>query len=107
MPLNKTLRARAMAHGWALLLLGATLLTTGCVTVAPRSGASCQMPGMGMAPPLCGGQASVPDGPDFSSGDEESLLAPFLACRSPAELVALQQRVDMPRLLEALDDLRK
>ncbi|MFY0571201.1 hypothetical protein ACN28E_46240 [Archangium lansingense] len=54
-------------------------------------------------PATCGGQA-VPQGwPDFSSGGEE-LLAPFLTCTSPAEYVALQQRVDMPRLLEALDD---
>jgi hypothetical protein len=53
--------------------------------------------------PTCGGQA-VPRGwPDFSSGGE-ALLAPFLTCTSPAEYVALQQRVDMPRLLEALDN---
>jgi hypothetical protein len=46
----------------------------------------------------------VPPGwPDFSSNGEE-LLAPFLTCTSPAEFVALQQRVDMPRLVEALDD---
>ncbi|WP_157759055.1 hypothetical protein [Cystobacter fuscus] len=54
----------------------------------------------------CGGVA-VPEGwPDFSSGDAEALLAPFLTCASPAEYVALQQRVDMPRLVEALDDWR-
>ena len=41
--------------------------------------------------------------PDFSSSDEE-LLAPFFSCASPAEFVALQRRVDMPRLVEALDD---
>ncbi|HYO54207.1 hypothetical protein [Archangium sp.] len=44
-----------------------------------------------------------PGWPDFSSGGEE-LLAPFLTCTSPAEFIALQQRVDMPRLVEALDD---
>ncbi|WP_239470425.1 hypothetical protein [Archangium violaceum] len=43
--------------------------------------------------------------PDFSSG-KEALLAPFLSCTSPAEFVALQQRVDMPRLVESLDDWR-
>ncbi|WP_395830947.1 hypothetical protein [Archangium violaceum] len=43
--------------------------------------------------------------PDFASGSEE-LLAPFLSCVSPAEFLALQQRVDMPRLLAALDDWR-
>jgi hypothetical protein len=99
-----TRRARALAYGWAALLLGVTLHTTGCVTLAPRSGPSCQVTHLGMAPPTCGDQAEPPDWPDFASGDEEALLAPFLACRSPAEFVALQQRVDMPRLVEALDD---
>jgi hypothetical protein len=31
-------------------------------------------------------------------------LAPFLTCTSPAEFLTLQQHVDMPRLVEALDD---
>jgi tetratricopeptide (TPR) repeat protein len=44
------------------------------------------------------------DWPDFSSADAAALLAPFLACTSPAEFVALQQQVDMPRLMESLDD---
>ncbi len=99
-----TERARALAHGWAALLLSAVLLTTGCVTVAPRSGASCQVARGGTAPPICGDRAELPDWPGISSGDAETLLAPFLACRSPAEFVALQQRVDMPRLVESLDD---
>ncbi|OJT18519.1 hypothetical protein BO221_41430 [Archangium sp. Cb G35] len=86
------------------LLLGTVLLTTGCVTLAPHPGGSCQVGRMGMAPPTCGDRAEPPDWPGFSSGDEEALLAPFLACRSPAGFVALQQRVDMPRLVEALDD---
>jgi hypothetical protein len=172
------MRAEALAHRWwAALLLGAVLLSTGCVTLAPRHGAnSSERPrplstlretvastpplevpsalastdpgeeafssgagpqerlhrrrsarGLGPdaalasageatryevlsvgpateGPPSCGGQ-SVPAGwPDFSSGDSEALLAPFLTCSSPAEYVALQERVDMPRLLEALDD---
>jgi hypothetical protein len=46
-----------------------------------------------------------PGWPDFSSSAEQ-LLAPFLTCASPAEFLALQQRVDMPRLVEALDDWR-
>ena len=54
----------------------------------------------------CGGQAVPPSWPDFSSGDREALLAPFLLCTSPAEFLALQQHVDMPRLVEALDDWR-
>ncbi len=55
-------------------------------------------------PPSCGGQA-VPEGwPDYSSWLDEELLAPFFTCASPAEFLALQRRVDMPRLVEALDD---
>ncbi|WP_375771678.1 hypothetical protein NR798_12515 [Archangium gephyra] len=54
-------------------------------------------------PATCGGQAVPRDWPDDSSGGE-ALLAPFLSCTSPAEYVALQQRVDMPRLVEALDE---
>jgi hypothetical protein len=99
-----TQHARALSQGRAALLLGAVLLTTGCVTVAPRSGASCQAARRGTAPPTCGDRAEFPDWPGISSSDAETLLAPFLACRSPAEFVALQQRVDMPRLVEALDD---
>ncbi|HYV45308.1 MAG TPA: hypothetical protein VFA20_10625 [Myxococcaceae bacterium] len=41
--------------------------------------------------------------PDYDAGDE-ALLAPFLACASQAEFVELQQGVDMPRLVAALDD---
>ncbi len=44
--------------------------------------------------------------PDFSAQEGEDLLAPFLACTSPAEFVALQQHVDMPRLVESLDEWR-
>ena len=54
--------------------------------------------------PSCGGQA-VPEGwPDYSSWLDEELLTPFLQCSSPAEFLALQRRVDMPRLVEALND---
>ncbi|PTL75258.1 hypothetical protein DAT35_55890 [Vitiosangium sp. GDMCC 1.1324] len=49
-------------------------------------------------------EARPPGWPDLSSSDTEALLAPFLACTSPAEFIALQERVDMPRLVEALDD---
>ncbi|HYO73829.1 MAG TPA: hypothetical protein VEU33_47960 [Archangium sp.] len=98
------MRARLLAHGWAALLLGVPLLTTGCVTLAPHAGHSCEAASTGVALPTCGGHAEPPGWPDFSSGDAEALLAPFLACSSPAEFVALQQRVDMPRLVEALDD---
>ncbi|ATB29850.1 hypothetical protein [Melittangium boletus] len=54
----------------------------------------------------CGGVAVPPDWPEVSSGDAEVLLAPFLTCASPGDFVALQERVDMPRLVEALDDWR-
>ncbi|WP_257455799.1 hypothetical protein [Archangium lipolyticum] len=57
-------------------------------------------------PAACGGRALPPGWPDFSSGDREALLAPFLTCASPVEFLALQEHVDMPRLVEALDDWR-
>ena len=103
-------RAEAPAPRWAALLL-AGLLTPGCATLAPRTlslqtpaslvftEASCATPG----PATCEGRTVSPGWPDFSSSDAEALLAPFLSCTSPAEYVALQQRVDMPRLVEALD----
>ncbi|HYO59287.1 hypothetical protein [Archangium sp.] len=47
----------------------------------------------------------MPEGwPDYSSWWDEELLAPFLKCTSPAEFLELQRRVDMPRLVEALED---
>ncbi len=55
-------------------------------------------------PPTCGGQA-VPEGwPDYSTWWEGELLEPFFTCTSPAEFLALQGRVDMPRLVEVLSD---
>lgn len=57
-------------------------------------------------PPSCGGEAVPPGWPDSSSGDSEALLAPFLTCTSPGEVLALQERVDIPRLVDALDDWR-
>ncbi|ATB43397.1 hypothetical protein CYFUS_008877 [Cystobacter fuscus] len=168
------MRAEARANRWAALLV-AVLLSTGCVTLAPRQGGSTaegprslstwRETGAGMPPleapaplalpeasehafsgnpggqerlhrrrsarglgpdaalansgeapvyevasaaapeepPSCGGQAVPPGWPDFSSS-REALLAPFLSCTSPGEVLALQERVDMPRLLEVLDD---
>ncbi|EPX56580.1 hypothetical protein D187_007922 [Cystobacter fuscus DSM 2262] len=81
------MRAEAWAHGWAALL-GAVLLSTGCVTLDPAAdlASSDEAP----ADVSCGGR-SVPAGwPDFSSHDSAALLAPFLTCSSPAEYVALQ-----------------
>ncbi len=172
------MRAEALALRRAALLLGAVLLSTGCVTLAPRQGGSTsegsralsalretaaaaspleapsplastelgehalsaetgaqerlhrrrsarglgpeaalassgeapasEEPSAGPSPPeppSCGGQAVPPGWPDFSSSRDE-LLAPFLTCTSPGEVLALQERVDMPRLVEALDDWR-
>ncbi|MFY0582099.1 hypothetical protein ACN28S_54475 [Cystobacter fuscus] len=47
---------------------------------------------------------ALPSGwPDFSSDDTQALLAPFLSCTSPGDFLALQRRVDMPRLVARLD----
>src|SRR6218665_3305454 len=54
----------------------------------------------------CGGAAEPPGWPDLPSGDPGPVLAPFPPSPPPAEFVALQERVDMPRLVEALDDWR-
>lgn len=132
------MRARTLAHRWTALLLGAALLTTGCVTLAPRAvwnasattgtpplqpyrlqgarglGTGIALAGTreaptprGMAtdaPPSRGGKTLPPDWPDFSSHNGDALLAPFFTCTSPAEFVALQSKVDMPRLVETLED---
>ncbi|WNG21953.1 hypothetical protein F0U63_11640 [Cystobacter fuscus] len=74
--------------GLALLLTAGLLLLTGCATSAP----------------LARGCAHACGGATLSFSEAEPRLAPFLSCSSPAEYVALQQRVDMPQLLEALDD---
>ncbi|MFY0523366.1 hypothetical protein ACN28I_09340 [Archangium gephyra] len=65
----------------------------------PREG---RAEGLAPAPLSCAGVALPPGWPDLSARDEE-LLAPLLGC-SPAEFVQVQQRVDMPRLLETLED---
>ncbi|WP_253816753.1 HNH endonuclease [Myxococcus xanthus] len=49
---------------------------------------------------MCG---EVPPGwPHLDS--DEAVLAPFLACTTPAAFLALQRQVDMPQLVEALSD---
>ncbi|MFY0581575.1 hypothetical protein ACN28S_51490 [Cystobacter fuscus] len=90
----------SLTSGWGLLSRPVAFRGTGGsgFSVEPDSSA-----GEALA---CGGVAVPVGWPDFSSGDAEALLAPFLRCASPAEYVALQQRVDMPRLVEALDDWR-
>ena len=91
--MTSTMRAEARTRIWAALV-SAVLLSTGCVTLVPPQ-----------EPPSCGGQAVPPGWPDFSSSRDE-LLAPFLTRTSPGEVLALQEGVDMPLLLEALDDWR-
>ena len=54
--------------------------------------------------PGCGARTLPADWPELTSPEPKALLAPFLTCASPGEYVALQRRVDMPRLVEALDD---
>lgn len=118
--------------GWRLLSLMATVLLGGCATgfgpqsrsVSFRSSSALSAEGepflvvleeMAEAPwegmpegfaagsPTCGGQPLPTGWPRLSSDKGEALLAPLLAC-TPAEFVELQQQVDMPRLVEALDD---
>ncbi|WP_309888205.1 hypothetical protein [Archangium sp.] len=100
------MRTQALAHGW-VALLAAVLLSTGCVTLAPRRGGSTEAGPNALCAepaPSCEGRAVPPGWPDFSSSDSEALLAPFLTCTSPAEYVALQEHVDMPRLVQSLTD---
>ncbi|HYO59014.1 hypothetical protein [Archangium sp.] len=47
-------------------------------------------------------EARPPGWPHLSASQQ--VLAPFLACTSPAEFVELQNRVDMPRLVKELED---
>ena len=94
------------ARSWRRSRLAVALLATACATV-PGSTAGLHGAGSGGSgsegPPICGGLAAAGGWPDHSSGDV-ALLAPFLACASPADFVELQRGVDMPRLLEALSD---
>ncbi|XXF80981.1 HNH endonuclease [Myxococcaceae bacterium GXIMD 01537] len=50
----------------------------------------------------CGSQPVPPRWPHLPSSQE--VLAPLLRCASPAEFVALQRVLDMPRLVESLSD---
>ncbi|WNG29287.1 HNH endonuclease [Cystobacter fuscus] len=88
------------------------LFATGCATLSSPSDVDdaqgpAEVPREERAPRgslSCGGRA-VPEGwPDYSAWWDEELLAPFFQCTSPGEFLALQRRVDMPRLVEALED---
>jgi hypothetical protein len=120
-PVTGGLPVTRLCPGPVLWALAALLLLAGCATGAPLGGLtggwglsaamggtggfSVQTSGRGESL-ACGGVAMPPGWPDLSSGDAEALLAPLLKCPSPGDYVALQQRVDMPRLVEALDDWR-
>ncbi len=125
-------RAHARHPGWVLLALAVLVLLGGCATGFPhgsltsgfsphsRSAPSRSMEPAGgaggfpepqvesapVASLTCGGVAVPPGWPDLSSSETEALLTPFLSCTSPAEFIALQERVDMPRLVEKLEDSR-
>ncbi|QAT88704.1 hypothetical protein EJ065_7179 [Corallococcus coralloides] len=51
---------------------------------------------------VCGDDAVPADWPHLTSSRE--VLEPFLACASPAAFVAMQRGLDMPRLVESLED---
>jgi hypothetical protein len=86
---------------------GASGVGMGVAVVSAREEARRQAAGAQstpQAPPSCGGQGVPAGWPDYSSWWDEELLAPFFQCASPGEFLALQGRVDMPRLVEALGD---
>jgi len=92
-----------VGHGLGPLLLVVLVLLGGCS--AGRTRASLHFTS-GTRPSGASSEAQgrVGGWPDSSSSDAEVLLAPFLACTSPAEFVALQRGVDMARLVRGLDD---
>ncbi|EPX57702.1 hypothetical protein D187_004722 [Cystobacter fuscus DSM 2262] len=98
-------RAVMEQGGGVALLLLAVVVLAGCaastaLVLAEGTGGSGAASGEAVA---CGEQALPPGWPELSAGDAEALLAPFLRCASPGDYVALQERVDMPRVVEALD----
>ncbi len=115
--------ARPVPTRWPLgplLLALALLVLSGCATGAPPpnltlglrpsrfpstpqpAGSAGGFPAQRADPLSCSGVALPPGWPDLSSGDE-ALLSPLLGC-SPAEFLQVQHGVDMPRLLESLED---
>ncbi|GMU01377.1 hypothetical protein KH5H1_54970 [Corallococcus caeni] len=66
----------------------------------PGGGETAPLRVVGALAGVCG---DVPAGwPHLDSEDE--VLAPFLACTTPAAFLALQRQADMPRLVKALSD---
>ncbi|HLM47732.1 MAG TPA: hypothetical protein VK458_27955, partial [Myxococcaceae bacterium] len=94
---------RQAGHGLGALLGVLLVLLGGCT--GGRTSASLHFTSGPRASAFSSeAEGSVGDWPHGSSSDAEELLAPFLACTSPAEFVAVQRRVDMARLVERLDD---
>ncbi|HLK99065.1 MAG TPA: hypothetical protein VK539_00695 [Myxococcaceae bacterium] len=109
-------------HGYGWLLLSVALLATGCATApGPRGsgGTYHLMRGADSSwtqdsewawqeeprgERIDPGRPQVPPGwPEDAGGDDE-LLAPFLACASTADFLALQRGVDMARVVQRLGD---
>jgi hypothetical protein len=98
-----------------LLALAMLALLQGCATGSPRASLTSGFglhsrpsvslhgsgPGLSAATPVL---TEAQGGAGGFSSEPEALLAPFLACTSPGEFIRLQDTVDMPRLVEALDD---
>jgi hypothetical protein len=80
--------------GSILLLLVALLLLGGCATSHPRERL------LRHALEAEGSAGGFPSEPASNA----EVLARFLACTSPAEFIELQRGVDMPRLVEGLED---
>ncbi|WP_095981899.1 hypothetical protein [Melittangium boletus] len=100
-----------MTPGVVPVLLAALVLCAGCATGPPLGGLlyGPRSPeggagGFPLRADACGGTAELEGWPELGARDTEALLEPWLRCPSPADYVALQRRVDMPRLVEALDD---
>lgn len=84
-----------------ILLVGSTADCSRGALARSREGES---PERLSTPVTCGDEFLPPGWPDQSSEEGQALLAPFLRCASPTDFIALQQRVDMSRLVERLDD---
>jgi hypothetical protein len=82
----------------ACLALASLLLLAGCAT-----GAIGGSGGVAGEVSTCATQTLAPGWLERSSGDPQALLEPFLSCASPGDFLALQRRVDMPRLVVRLD----
>ncbi|WP_375767507.1 hypothetical protein NR798_38395 [Archangium gephyra] len=83
------------------LLLSAMVLWLGCAT--GHASTAFEAAGSAREPWYAPDSSSRGTG-TLLAPDAEKLLAPFLACTTPAAFVELQRGVDMARLVEQLDD---